>query len=147
MPETKQSQVAVAGPAIRTPQQEQARKEELLKKVRVLRETMHVNRAKVTGGKPDKTYIWVGRDDNMRTYFEGLGYAVCRDTSVKTQWKREDGTHARGDLVLYEVDKELYEALKAESELRGLEQLQSSKSGFQDFAAKSGVPVNLMETT
>lgn len=116
------------------------RKVELLKKVRLLKDKAR-NRLEVTGGDPAKVYVWVHNSDTRRQHFETLEYVVCRDPKVSTRWKREDGTHVCGDLILYEIDRELHDALKLESLYRAVEAIEGSQSDFLAFAERNRVPV------
>ncbi len=121
------------------------RKRELLAKIKVIRERINNNRGMVTGD-PAKTYIWVNRDEHRRNYFEGLGYVMCREKDitkpvVKSAWMREDGTHVRGDLILYEIDKDVAEALHMEEAMRALEAIEGPPVEFANFAERHGVPV------
>lgn len=126
---------------------EQQRKMELLRKVRTLRERAILDRGQISGGKPDKDYIWVCTDERSQAEFQGLDYKVCTDPSVKSKYRQEDGTHRRGDLILYEVDKELREAYHFDSAFRSIEQLEASFKAvtFRQFAEGAGVPVRLKE--
>lgn len=119
---------------------EMARKRELLARVRVTRESMLRTFAEVQGKKPDRDYIWVNVNEHRRTTFEGMGYTVCKDPDIKSQWKREDGTHVRGDLILYHVPKELREAWHTEGQLRAIEDQEGAPAVFEDYAARAGVP-------
>ena len=118
---------------------EMQRKKELLARVRERRARLLVNKGRVEGGDPKKVYVWINQRDERRTYFEGLGYTLCKDPHVKTQWGREDGTHHRGDLILYEIDRDTHEALKLDSQIRAVEQMASSRESFREFAAGSGI--------
>ena len=141
-PSVKTSSVQVS-PA----QSEAAKKQSLvekLAKVRVLREKMLMNRGEVKG-KPDKMYCWVNVHESRRQWYEGLGWELCKDPSVHTEFKKEDGTHVRGDLILYQIDKETYELLNLDSELRGIEGIQGSKDEFLSFAESNRIPAKLQE--
>lgn len=117
-----------------------------LKHVRVLREKLLMNRGEVRGADPNKAYCWVNVHKARRTFFEGLGWIVCKDEKVQTNWKRkEDGTHVRGDLILYEISKEDKEVIDLEAELSAVEAIQGSKNQFLDFAATNRVPAQLQE--
>jgi hypothetical protein len=100
------------------------------------------NMAKVEGRKPDKHYSWINRDENRITHFQAQGYVICKDPDIKTNWKKEDGTHVRGDLILMETSAELHEVWKYEGELRAVEDLEASRDSFKAFAGKNQIPVN-----
>lgn len=117
------------------------RKIELLQKVRGIRDRAIMYRGLVQNMDPNKVYVWVNMHESRQTWFQSLGYVLCIDPTVTTQWKKEDGTHRRGDLILYECPRDLYEALKLDSQLRGIEALESSKEIFKSFAEQSNIPL------
>jgi hypothetical protein len=134
---------AVEQPPSEKPRPEETeiqRKLELLKKVRTLKERAR-HRLGIENGDPAKVYVWVHNSDTRRQHFESLEYRVCRDPKVSTRWKREDGTHVCGDLILYEIDKELHDTLKLESLYRAVEAIEGSRSDFLAFAERNRVPV------
>jgi hypothetical protein len=100
-----------------------------------------INKGEVKDGNPNKVYIWVNQKEDRRTFFEGLGYQLCTDPNVKTRWRKEDGTHRRGDLILYEIDRELHEIMQLDSQIRAVEQMASSKDSFLEFATGANVRV------
>lgn len=117
---------------------------ELLSKVRVIRDKLHF-RGAIGGGNSNKVYVWVATDNVTRTTFEGLGYVVCKDPNVTSRWVRQDGTHQRGDLILYEVDKDLYEAIKLEAEMRALEATEAEDL-FISFAQQNRIPAEKLQS-
>ena len=119
---------------------EMKRRIDLLKRVRVLKDKAR-NRLEVQGGDSSKIYVWVHNSEVRRQYFESLDYKVCRDPNVNTRWKREDGTHTCGDLILFEIDKELHEASELESLYRAMEAIEGSQSEFLAFAERNRIPV------
>jgi hypothetical protein len=122
-------------------QLEMKRKQALLAKVRTLREKLHTNIGDVEGKDPAKHYVWVNINDNRQITFQSLGYEVCRDPNIKSPWKKSDGTYVRGDLILYQIDKDLHEALELDSQLRALESVDGASEGFKAVAEREGVPV------
>ncbi len=145
LPDVKQASKPVVE---QTPAQiQEAKKKSLLEKlahVKLLREKLLMNRGEVKG-RPDKMYCWVNVNESRRQWFEGLGWELCKDPSVKTEFKREDGTHVRGDLILYQMDKEIYEVINLDNELRGIEGIQGSKDQFLNFAESNRIPAKLQE--
>lgn len=142
LPSSAQAKVAAA--VVAEPKQpheiEMEKKLALLQKVRVNREASR-NMRKVTGGNPAKQYVWINIHEQRQQYFQGLGYVMCKDPSVQTSWKRADSTHQCGDLILYEIDKDLHEAYKLDSALRGVESMEGSQEEFLAFAERNRVPV------
>lgn len=143
-PTPPQGQAAPAKPAH---QIEQEKKIELLRKVRQTRQNAHLNHQRVwakEGELPaDKKYVWVNKNESRVVYYQGLGYAICRDERVMTNWRREDGTHQYADLILMDIDRGLWEAMKLDSELRGLEGVEGEDM-FKAFAERAGIPVSTL---
>ena len=134
--------VAAAPPQVeeRPEEIEQRRKMELLKRVRINREALRQQRW--VKGDPSKNYIWVNIDPVRQTYYQTLEYVLCKDPAVQTAWKQPDGTHRCGDLILYEISKELSEAYQMDASLQALEAQEGSQESFLAFAAKSSIPVH-----
>lgn len=116
------------------------RKVALLQRARVVRENARAMRGSIQGMKPDLVYIWVNIREERQIYFQNLGYELCKDPEVVSKWKRDDGAHRRGDLILYQVPKDLHEALKLDSEIRAIEDMENSKDGFLAFAERLSIP-------
>ena len=121
----------------RPDQIERQRKLDLLSKVRVLRDKLKYRGA--VEGDPNKVYVWVSKDEATRTAFDGMGYTICKDATVKTSWLKGDNTHQRGDLILYEIPRDLHEAIKLSSELQSLEG-DDAESLFLNFAQENRIP-------
>lgn len=142
-PSVNQPKLPVVAEAVKlSPHEEELRrKEALLGKVKLIRERLAQNQGWVEGMKPDKVYVWVHMSDNRQIHFQSMGYELCKDPAVQSKWKRADGTHTRGDVILYECDKDLHEAISMEAELRAVEAVEGAKEGFRSVAARAGVPV------
>jgi hypothetical protein len=112
-------------------------------KIRVFREQNLFNRAAVTG-EASKQYIWVNRREERRTWYEGMGFAVVKATSPPRVHASvppgPDGTYLRGDLILYECDKEFYDAMALDNALRGFESINAATDQFINNIAREGVP-------
>ena len=119
---------------------ERERKLDLLKKVRMLREGGLFNKGAIHAGDPSKEYCWVNIKDDRRVSYEAVGWVLCKDPNVKTNWRQEDGTHKRADLILYEIDKELFEAIQAYNNLRGIEAVEGSEEMFIAALDRDKVP-------
>lgn len=120
---------------------EQARKMALLAKVKTVRDAILVNRGAIRG--PDTMeYRWVNQKDERQLSFQSLGWkkVTAEDTEVETQYRQPDGTHVRGDLVLYQIDKEFAEALHLYDVLKGTEMIEGHKSAFRTAANRVGAP-------
>ncbi len=123
---------------------EKLKRARLLAKVQVLRETPRtINDVKVDGS-PEHQYCWVYDHPQMIAEYERLGYDVVRSANgkeVKSKWRRQDGTHKRGDTILMFIGKEDAEALEIFSAMSAIEQVSSAKSQFMNFAEGSQIPI------
>lgn len=119
---------------------ERERKRDLLKKIRVNRDKMIQNRGAVTEGNPAMEYVWVNREATRQNHYRSQGYRVCKDSSVETAWKCADGTHVRGDLILYEIEKETYELLHIDEQMRAVELVEGVQPEFEDRLLERGIP-------
>lgn len=117
------------------------KKQELLAKVRIVRERLIANRGQIQGHNKSKEYVWVNVADSRQVHFQALGYTKCTDLNIQSPWKREDNSHQRGDLVLYEIDKDLHEAIQLDAELRAVEASEGAREGFKALAQREGVPI------
>jgi hypothetical protein len=117
---------------------EQKRKMELLARVRVMRENSVRDRGKVRKGDPTMSYCWVNQDTRRQVEFKSYGYEICRDPNVETrpEYKQADGTHRRGDQILYQVPKDFKEALDYDDASRGFEMLEAPRQRFIEQLSK-----------
>lgn len=116
------------------------RKKALLARVRLLRESAIFQRGSLQSRNPLKEYCWVNIRPDRRVTFEGLGWQLCKDPLVTTSWRQDDNTHVRGDLILYDIDKDLYEAMEAYNVLRGLEASEGVEHSFLSALQREHVP-------
>ena len=117
------------------------RKRALLAKIRSTRTSLLSSLAQVEGRNPSKHYAWVNSHQSRITAYQGMGYEICRDPLISTQWKKEDGTHVRGDAILMETSKEMKEMWDYDTELRAIEDLENAQGSFKAFAEREGVPI------
>lgn len=120
---------------------EMDRKRALLQKVKSLRQGTLMQMGALQQGNSNKEYCWVNVRDDRRVSFEATGWNLCKDPAVVTRWKQEDGTHRRADLILYEIDRDLYEATMAYNQLRGIESVEGSEEMFIASLDRDRVPV------
>lgn len=121
-------------------EEELRRKMDLLSRVRVNRERLVSDRGKVLNPKPGKHYVWVNSHVDRQTEYASLGYDLCRDPEIKTRAGQisEDGSHRRGDLVLYEIPTDLHEAMYLDNVIRGIELIEAPKEEFRNELRRSG---------
>lgn len=134
---------SVASPPLETPSSLLEKKKALLARVRVARDRLRFA-GEVLNGNPNKVYIWVNISDDRQVTYQGMGYTICKDPNIKTRWKKEDGTHRRGDLILYEIDRDLNEAIKLDGEMRAVEG-QEGEQMFLDFAQQNRIPAQKLK--
>lgn len=134
-------QKQVNAPALEPHEIEMQKKMRLLQQVRTTRSSMLSQLAEIEGRKADMHYGWVNNSDARITHFRAQGYEICKDPDVRTRWRRDDGTHVRGDVILMVCPKDLHEAWKYDGELRAIEDLENSRDSFKAFAERSKIPV------
>jgi hypothetical protein len=122
-------------------EEELRRKRELLSRVKTTRDATLLNRRAVKGD-PTKQYFWVNVREERQAFFLELGFDICRDPSItiNQRWKQPDGTYKSGDLVLYEIDKEWYDAYNDINVLAGIEAISGNTEEFMGSASRTGVP-------
>lgn len=130
----------VDDPRLQPHEREIVRKKRLLEKVKIIRDAVLLNRGEVRG-KDDMAYMWVNIREERQIYFKSLGWQLCKDPDVWSNFRRDDGTHSRGDLILYEIDKETAEALQLYDVIRGIEMVDGHSENFMTTLAKAGAPV------
>lgn len=118
--------------------------ETVLRRAKIVRESMHRTMSEVVGD-PDKEYVWVRHASERVQYFQALGYEITKNPAVQTKWRRDDGTHVRGDVILMEVDKDMKEAYEVLSDAASVEALQGSREEFINFAIQNRIPVEKIE--
>lgn len=116
----------------------EARKVELLAKVRLMHDK-NLRGGELTGQNSAKTYMWVNQREDRQAFFKAWGWELCVDPSVQSSFRQKDLTHRRADVVLYEIDKDLYEAQEAFKQLRGLEGIEGHKNAAIASFNRQGV--------
>lgn len=114
-------------------------REDLLRKARVVRDRLANRGSELSGQNPASAYIWVNVREDRQTYFQALGWEICRDPKVSSPFKQADGSHRRADVILYQMSRDFYEALEADSALRGIEGIEGQQSAFISSINQSGV--------
>lgn len=120
---------------------EKERRQALLARARVVRDTLGKRNTEITGQRPDKVYMWVNVKEERQITFQAMGWTLCTDPDVTSAFKQADNTHRRADVVLYEIDRDFYEALEADNILRGIEGIEQAESSFVTTLLKDRVPV------
>ena len=144
----KQSMNAAQAPEKDPHELEMERKAALLSQVRQRREDTIRMKGRVYPADPNgampagKHFVWVNRNEHRVVSFKSEGYTVVNDghARIRTDWEREDGTHIYGDLILMEIDKELYDTIKLDDQIRAMENVEG-QAMFETFAKESGIPV------
>lgn len=125
-------------PKLETSKAERAK--DLLAKVRTYRENIVANRGAVVEGSPDKIYCWVNQREERQLFFQSMGWGLVNDPNVKTAHRQADNTHKRADLLLYEIDRDLYDVMEADKQLRAIEAIDGAESAFDSFVERNGAP-------
>ena len=116
---------------------------EKLSSIKLLRTRAILNAGLVTGGDPKKQFSWVNNSQDRIKYYEGLEYRVSKDAGIKEahpDWVKEDGTIRRGDLILMEVERDIYEGIKYSELLDAAENRDQAERIFLNYAERNGVP-------
>ncbi len=123
-------------------QVEMQRKRDLLARVRVLREgNLNVSNL-LRNQSPDFNYVWVFNHPDRVAHFEGMAAELVKNQDpVESRFKKDDGTHVRGDTILMRMHKDLADAYNAEREIRADEAISGHKQNMTDWAEMNGVPV------
>ena len=124
-------------------EREKARKIELLQQVRVMREGLKLSQGKVTNGDPAFEYCWVNTRDERQHYFQAMGWQLVTNDNgpaVETKWKKTDGTHVRGDVILYQIPKDFFEAMQLLNVLEGQDRAGGIEDAFMAQLQREGVP-------
>lgn len=135
----------VQPPALKPHELEMQRKVELLRKVKGLREGTLLNRSGLLKGDPAKEYCWVNNSPDRRITYESMGWEAVKITDPKNPsvvtrvTPQPDGTIVRGDLILYHIDKDLFEAIQNYNVIRGLELTENKDEGFETQLERMGV--------
>lgn len=129
-------------PAVDAKQAEKERKMALLARVRVMKEN---SRSGVTvplkDADPAYVYLWAYNHPDRIAQLNNKDYEIVgKNDKVSSAFKKPDGTHVRGDVILLRCKKETAEAFGLLAELDAIEQL-GSKSDFENFAAQRGIPL------
>lgn len=92
-----------------------------------------------------KAGYWARKDDvNEMGRLEYIGFTIVRDNPKAPVWKanglKEDGTYIVGDVILMEIDADLYEFLLQENVERGRQMIEGAGESFKQEAERQGVP-------
>jgi len=92
-----------------------------------------------------KAAYWARKDDAPEMgRLEYLGFSIVKDDPKNPAWKanggKEDGTYIIGDVILMEIDADIYEFLLNENVERGRQMIEGAAEGFKNEAARQGVP-------
>lgn len=141
-PQSNEPKLSVR-PATETHEARQNKMKELLAKVQLMHDAQ-LSGGKLEGQNPHKVYCWVNSRDDRQAFFQAWGWVLCVDPNVKSMFRKEDLTHRRADVVLYEIDRDLYEAQEAFKQLRGLEGIEGHKNAavaaFNRMGVKEYIP-------
>lgn len=92
-----------------------------------------------------KSGYWARTNDAAEMgRLEYLGFKIVKDDPSHPAWKangaKEDGTYIIGDVILMEIDADLYEFLLNENVERGREMIEGASESFKLEAQRQGVP-------
>ena len=118
--------------------------EERKRRFAELRSRMGRSQIEVTP-PPGKTGYWAPKDDTREMgRLSWIGYNVVHDDPKKPAWKangaQADGTYIIGDVILMEIDTEIYDMLQEEYRNINESQRDNATKQFRDDAEKQGAP-------
>jgi hypothetical protein len=92
-----------------------------------------------------KAGYWARKDDASEMgRLEYLGFTIVHDDPKHPAWKangaKVDGTYIIGDVILMEIDAELYQFLLDENVDRGRQMIEGVSDSFKANSAQHGVP-------
>lgn len=151
--DNQQSNVAVIeDPQLRERAEQAARK----KRYAELRERLGKSKLEVIG-LPGIHYFWALNDSSEMARLDIQGYRIVREPNaeavlagkatpkVKASGLRQDGTYVVGDVILTEVEEEVYEFIQLDIAERHEQLVEGGKADFIMEAEKKGIPT--FETT
>lgn len=118
------------------------------RRVKVYREGSLFKRRSLASPQKDKEYLWINMKEERRIFFEGMGWQVCQNPNVGSNyWKQDKQAHICADLILYEMPKELHQMIEADNIVRGLDLTdpKAAASAFADAMRQQGVRVPVFE--
>jgi hypothetical protein len=140
-------------------------REELLRRAAVVREKRRTVQGEVRNQMAGVRYVWERHDDNTIARRRVEGYEIVRNArwgknsegkedrnkfasrqkgkGPDTDFHRDDGSHVYGDQILMQVQTDMYEALKASSELEALDRVSQGHQRGVDAALSQGVAASL----
>lgn len=139
MPSAPQPLQSKPGPPVDQARLAMEHKKGLLEKVKLLRERNMNRGADLTNCNPAKVYMWVNIKEDRQHFFQAWGYTLVRGDTPTSPYKQPDGTHKRADVILYEIDREMYEAIQADNQLRGIEGIEGHKQAAIGAMNRMGV--------
>lgn len=105
-----------------------------------LRERLKVSRLSTQSLDGSKTGYWARKNDEGELgRLDYLGFSIVHDDAKKPRWKasglRLDGTYQVADLILLEIDTEMYQFLLDENQERSKAQIIGATESFKHEAA------------
>jgi hypothetical protein len=96
-------------------------------------------------GPAGKTGYWARKDDSTELYrLQAIGFSIVHDDPKNRAWEaggfQADGTFIISDVILLEIDTELYEIYLTDNAERSDAMINGGKTGFLQRAAEQGIP-------
>lgn len=120
----------------------------LLAEVQVIHDNATRNLGALVNPDPAKEYIWAHNTPEDIASKMGMGYEIVRDgkndkPTVSINWRKNDGSYVRGDLILMSCDKERHRMLKLYGELKAIQNLRASRVPILQKARQAGIRVEV----
>jgi hypothetical protein len=139
-PQTPKPTISVASAPSAKPLTAEERQQRLI----ALRKRMGKSQIEVTP-PAGKTGLWAPKDDTRElSRLQWVGYSIVHDDPAKPAWQasgqQADGTYVIGDVILMEIDTEIYDLLQEEYRQQNIDQRTNAPAAFIADAEKEGVP-------
>jgi hypothetical protein len=111
-----------------------------------IRKRLSTSRISVTKIPPGKTPYWARKNDEGElSRLEYTGFVIVHDDPKNPQWeaagRQPDGTYVIGDVILMEIDTDVYQYLEEMNREKSKNLIKSASQQFQEEAEKAQVPV------
>lgn len=141
-PALVQQEVKVVSAA---PARVQLSEEERRKRFAELRERMSASMIAVRNPEPGRAYYWARKDDDGElSRLDLLGFRITKSDPKTTKpianGLREDGTYQLGDVMLTDIESDIYSFFQEENVRKAQNLVSAAKEEFVAEAEKHGVP-------
>lgn len=158
MPEQETQQQPVTSPVltqirelesqkVRTDADRAAKAQAMARLVRQLHAENSSKKNEILNGDPAYRYCWVYNSDQTINQRLGLGWTVVDGADpAKTAWKKDDGTHKRGDAILMRASRDLIEAQEWVEAQKAREAVEDHNAGVEGLEEATNGGIRITES-